>query len=205
MKQQLSRLSQCVVLLTLVLTLTACSPVATPPRNLYNLSVTIPPKTATNASQRVLLVTPTSAESPYKTNKMAYTTVGQPYQVNYFAEHFWAGAPSKLILPNISNAMIATGHFKAVVNPPYGGTANYRLDTDLLMLVQQFNSQGSQVTLSLHAVVANAQSDQIIRSQNFTVTQAASANNPQAGVIAANQALATLLPQLQAWVVSQTS
>ncbi len=183
--------------------LSACSPVAVPPKQYYNLSATLPMQSQTSA-QRVLLVTPTSAESPYKGNKIAYTEQEQPYQIHTFAENYWASAPAKLVTPNVTNAMISSGHFKAVANPPYGGSADYRLDTDLLTLVQQFNGNTSQVVFSLHAVLVNAQSNQILHSKNFTVTQTASANNPQAGVVAANQALTSVLQQLQTWVVNST-
>lgn len=184
--------------------LTACSPVKVPPKHYYNLTTAAPLQSKTASGHSILLVTPTSAESPYRSNRMAYTKQEQPYQVSYFGENFWAGAPAKLIAPNIATAMINTGHFKAVATPPYGGAADYRLDTDLLSLVQQFNGDSSQTTLSLHAVLVSAQSNLILSSQDFTVTKPATANNPQAGVVAANQALADAMQQLQAWVVKQT-
>ena len=203
-KQRLSHFCYGVALLALLFTVTACSPVATPPKYYYNLTATTPVMRSVNPSSHVLLVTPSSVESPYKSNKIAYTEQTSPYQISYFGEHYWASTPDKLLTPNITNAMVNTGHFRAVANPPYGGTADYRLDTDLVTLVQQFNGTNSQVTLSLRAVIVNAQNDQILRSQRFTVTKASSANNPQAGVIAANQALAEILSQLQVWVVGQT-
>lgn len=204
MKQRLLHLCLYLTLSAVLLTLTACSPVATPPKYYYNLTATTPVMHTVNPTAHVLLVTPSSVESPYNTNKIAYTEQTSPYQISYFGEHYWASTPDKLLTPNITNAMINTDHFKAVANPPYGGTADYRVDTDLVTLVQQFNGTSSQVTLSLRAVIVNAQNDQILRSQRFTVTKAASVNNPQAGVIAANQALAEILSQLQVWVVGQT-
>lgn len=195
-------LRNALVILALFL-LTACSPVTLPPKHYYNLQADVGQAKQNPTSQLVLLVTPTGAEAPYRSNKMAYSQSESPYQISYFTENFWASPPARLISPNVTRTMQASGYFKAVANPPYGGMATYRLDTDLLTLLQQFNGNTSSVTLSLQAVLVNAQSNQVLRSRQFTVTQAAVANNPQAGAIAANQALSNIMQQLRSWVIGK--
>lgn len=195
-------LRNALVILALLL-LTACSPVTLPPKHYYNLMTDVGQAKQKASSQFVLLVTPTGAEAPYRSNKMAYSESDSPYQISYFAENFWASPPARLISPNITRTMQASGYFKAVANPPYGGMATYRLDTDLLTLIQQFDGNRSSVTLSLQAVLVNAQSNQVLRSHQFTVTQAALANNPQAGAVAANQALNQIMRELQHWVIGK--
>ena len=193
----------CSLLLLMLLFSTACSPVTLPPKHYYNLEANLGQAKQNTASQLVILVTPTGAEAPYRSNKMAYSKSESPYQISYFAENYWASPPARLISPNVTRAMNASGYFKAVANPPYGGMATYRLDTDLLTLRQQFNGNTSSVTLSLQAVLVNAESNQVLRSRLFTVTQAAVANNPEAGAIAANQALSNVMQQLQSWVIGK--
>lgn len=180
--------------------LTACSPVTLPPKQNYNLVAQLPAPQVKQRSQIVLLVSRMTAQASVSSNKMAYTQSNYPYQVSYFAEHFWLNPPAKLIMPNIINSLSQSGLFKAVVVAPYGEQVDYRLDSDLQTLQQQFTGKQSQIILVIRTELTHVTTNQIVADRVFKETVTVNGNGPQAGVVAANQALSQFLVALNTWL-----
>jgi ABC-type uncharacterized transport system auxiliary subunit len=103
-------------------------------------------------------------------------------------------------MPNMINSLSQSGLFKAVVVAPYGEQVDYRLDSDLQTLQQQFTGKQSQVVLVIRTELTHVTTNQILADRVFKETVTVNGNGPQAGVVAANQALSQFLVALNTWL-----
>ena len=124
-----------------------------------------------------ILVTDPQASAGYQTESMLYES--KPYQLEAFANNAWAGRPAKMLLPLILQSLQYTGYFYAVTSSPYGEKADYRLDTHLLELQQNF---------LVKLVLTHVADGRVIASQIINQCVPCPADTPYGGVIAANEA-----------------
>lgn len=153
-------------------------------------------------SGKVLLITDPSAAPGFDVNKMAY--VQEPYRLNYFTRHRWVDTPADMLKPLIIEALQKTEHFKAVVATPFTGIADYRLDTTILMLQQNFMRSNSYVQWVVRNQLINNATQQVMAVKMFTITEKAPSNNPYGGVVAANHAAKAYLSQLAQFLITNT-
>jgi len=133
--------------------MTACSPVRLPDQKSYTLnSLNANTIHARHTNKTVLVTTPIAA-SAYATSRMAY--IKKPFQVQYFAENRWIAQPAQLLTPLMVASLQQTNHFKNVVGSPFTGNTNYRIDSQMLTLQQNFITNPSQIELSMRINVVN--------------------------------------------------
>jgi len=147
----------------------------------------------------VLLVEPTEATEAYDTTRMAYSE--QPFRLGYFRDHEWAEPPQRMIHRLLVRVLEQTGAFRMVVTAPDAAADNAVLRTELLALVQDDTRQPPVLRLSLHFELRGP-SGRSLASRELEVERPMSAATPEAGTEAANDAVAELLQQLAAIVVS---
>lgn len=188
----------------LLLLLSACSlgpNESSAPRS-YFLNPEIPWKNPRGHSERisasVLLVTQPKAQAGFDTARMVYLL--RPYEVSYYAYNQWADTPARLLHRIMVENLDKTGLWSAVLQSPGTVPAQYRLDTDNLILEQQFFSRPSHVRLALRAQVVDTKKPAILASQYFEVLEVTSTDDPYGGVQAANKAAANLLTELVKWL-----
>jgi cholesterol transport system auxiliary component len=148
----------------------------------------------------VLLVSDTKSSPGYADMRMVY--MDKAYQLKSFANSRWVDTPARMLSPLIVQTLQNTHHYKAIVAPPYVGMTGLRLDTELLVLQQEFFRKPSQVRLKLRAQLVNAVTETVIATRQFQVVENAAEETPYGGVKAANCAMATLLSQLANFCVS---
>jgi cholesterol transport system auxiliary component len=153
-----------------------------------------PARAAANAP--VLLLAPPSAAPGYDSARMLYQR--QPQQLEAFAFHEWLEPPARLMAPLMVQALQATGAFRAVLLAPTSGTGALRLETEVVRLQQDFGAQPSAVRLTLRAALIDAGTRHVLFTQVFDARVPASADNPVAGVAAAQQATQQVLGDLAA-------
>jgi cholesterol transport system auxiliary component len=175
------------------------SPVNTADNHLYVLNKVNANTVHAPTRPITLMVMMPTAVSPYNTPRMAY--VDKPYQINYFSKNRWVDTPGQMLQPLIAQSLQNTGHFQAVITPPFSGHYDAVLNTQLIELHQNFLVSPSQEYLVLRVQLVNASTQRIIATREFTAHVCAPEENPQGGVIAANQALAELLGQLSRFCV----
>lgn len=169
--------------------LSACgltSPVKLPQQSSYAITGPELGMSKQSRTQKTLLVSLPIASSGYQTTKMVY--VETPYKLNAFANNRWVAPPSEMLLPLLAERIRSVGYFKAVVTPPFSGMTNYRLDTQLLVLQQEFMRPTSLVRFVMQVTLINNASSQVIASRRFQVMVSSPENNPYSGVLAANKA-----------------
>ena len=150
------------------------------------------------SASATLLVSPPRPQAGFDTARMAY--LRRPHEVSYYAFNQWADTPARMLMGLFAQAMERTDLWRAVVQMPSTVRADYRLDSDNLLLEQRFFSTPSQVRLALRVQLIDLKQQRIIGTRDFEIFEEAPSDDAYGGVIAANRATAKLLEQLAAWV-----
>ena len=77
--------------------------------------------------------------------------------------------------------------------------ADYRLDTELVQLLQDFGPSPSRVVLALHATLVRASTRRVLAVRSFEIRVPAPSEDPSGGVRAANEAASTLARDVAAF------
>lgn len=134
------------------------------------------------------------AAAGFDSAQMVY--LRQPHKLEYFRESQWVNAPAVMLPPLIAAAMEANGAFGAVVQTPTSVPGQFRLELEIIRLQQEFISLPSREHVTLRAHLLNPATRQVIAWREFDVTVPAPTDDPYGGVIAANQAVRTVIAQL---------
>lgn len=182
-----------------ILFLTACA-VKLPPVSTYVL--TLPPVTSGPIvhpkTSYVLLVNQMTADPGYDSSQMIY--VKTPAHLQPYAYNQWVAPPAQMFMPLIVGRIESKHYFRAVVLSPFSGATNYRLDTRLLILQQEFMHPVSEVRCVVRAVLVDTKTNRVIASRNFQAVVPAPGNNPESGVGAANLAARQVADQIAVFV-----
>ena len=191
--------------LTLI-TLGACSalqPSATPPPTFYALDnarqAQLPPKqdpvqaTAQNA-KLTLIVNPPRAAAGFDSQRIIY--VREPHKLEYFANSEWVDPPALMLGPLVVAAVQNSGAFNAVVLTPGAAVGDWRLDTEIIRLQHEFQTQPSRVRFTLRAYLVDSKTRHVLAWREFDDYAPAESENPYGGVLAANKVVQTVLDKL---------
>ncbi|MCH9769938.1 MAG: ABC-type transport auxiliary lipoprotein family protein, partial [Gammaproteobacteria bacterium] len=192
------------IILFIVALLSACSlgsPVTLP--TVASYTVTNTAKTAFpryNKTRYTVLMAEPIAAPGYQTSAMVYMQT--PFRLKAFARHRWVAPPSLLLLPVLANQLRSRGYFATVVTPPFTGNTDYRVDTRLQILRQEFLRPQSQLRLVMQAFVIDNHNQKVIGSREFQNIINVTAKNPYAGVLATNRAASQLAKRMANFVVA---
>lgn len=146
------------------------------------------------AHAATLLVFPPETRPIYDTTQMAYTI--RPYQVDYFGYHEWGATPSNMLQPLLVKTLENTHYFSAVLTPPYSGSYTYLLRTEILELNQDFTSEPAVLQLTLRFQLSDGAANRVIATGEISLHEPMQQKTPDAGVVAANNAVAKALQEL---------
>jgi cholesterol transport system auxiliary component len=184
-------------------TLVGCglsTPVKLPQQFTYTLNSVKPTRAASaHRSANTILVSLPIPDPGYVSNNMIYEPI--PFDLRHFSNHQWAAPPAQMLMPLVAQALTNQGYFRGVVTTPFSGNTNYRLDTRLIALQQNFLRPQSREVLTLQETLTNNTTNQVMASRRFNAIVPAPQNNPYSGVVAANQAAHMLTGQIARWVV----
>lgn len=181
-----------------------CSPLKLPNPTMYQLAPTMPVTASANrpVAETLLVSLPQNAAG-YDSEKMAY--VQHQYQIGYFTKNQWVDNPASMLQPLMVEALQNSHHFAAVTGAPFSGLTDWRLDTTVLSLQQDFLTRPSQIELIVDARLVQTATQRIVAGKRFTVTVPAPIDTPYGGVQAANQATTLFLQQLTQFVAKGRS
>ena len=148
------------------------------------------------AAPTLLISTPRAAAG-FDSPRIIY--VREPHKLEYFAHSEWIDTPARMLSPLIVAAVENSGAFRAVVHAPSSASGDLRLDTDILQLQQEFESGASRVRFVLRAYLVEDASRRVIASREFEALATAPSADPYGGVVAANQAVRTVLENVAAF------
>jgi cholesterol transport system auxiliary component len=191
--------------------LCACSllsPTATPATVYYALdrAVTVAPAPgATTAALRdqapTLIVNPTHAAAGFDSPRIIY--LREAHKLNYFAHSEWVDPPARMLGPLLVSAITSSGAFRAVVLTPGAASGDLRLDTEIIRLQHEFQSSPSRVRFTLRATLVDDRTRRVLAWREFEALVPAASEDPYGGVLAANQAVQTVLQDLSRFLTER--
>lgn len=152
--------------------------------------------------EATLLVLVPETAPVYATTQMAYST--QTHQIAYFSRNEWAATPAQMIQPLIVETLRDTHCFREILSPPDFGRHTLALRTQILELKQDFTLEPAMLRLAMRAYVYREATNEVVATRELSVQEPMAERNPYAGVVAANNAMATLLRELAKFVVEST-
>jgi cholesterol transport system auxiliary component len=179
----------------------ACSllrPTATPPTAFYSFERPRGSAPVTAAAiAPTLIVNPATAAAGYDSQRIIY--VRETHKLEYYAHSEWVDPPARMLLPLLVAAVEETGAFRAVVLTPSAATGDMRLDTEIIRLQHEFQTQPSCVRFTLRAYLVDDKTRRVLAWREFDATVPAATDNPYGGVVAANRAVQKVLGELAAF------
>ncbi|MDF1647009.1 MAG: ABC-type transport auxiliary lipoprotein family protein [Legionellaceae bacterium] len=188
-------------LLSLLLITTGCSPVKKTVTNQYNL--TLLPYAARHHAHTpyALLISKPEAMAGYRTEQMLY--VKQRFTLLPFAKNAWSNPPADMLYPLLVQRFQDSHAFRAITSSPYADKADYRLDTQLIALHQDFLSNKSILKFTAKITVTRISDNRVLASRLLTQNVPCKTNTPYAGVVAANQASSAFVEKTLDFVIRQ--
>ncbi|HHF7345573.1 TPA: ABC-type transport auxiliary lipoprotein family protein [Legionella feeleii] len=180
--------------------LTACSPIKTPVTNQYKLAAFSNKQLAANAAHQSILVTTPDAVAGYQTEQMLY--IQQPFELGSFAKNAWIDPPADMLFPLIVQSLQRSGYFYAVASTPHSEQTDYRLDTQLIALQQNFLRKPSVLDLVVKVTLTHVSDNRVVASKVISQHVCCPMDTPYGGVIAANRATENLTAEVTNFVVN---
>ncbi|MFT4059510.1 MAG: ABC-type transport auxiliary lipoprotein family protein [Legionella sp.] len=180
--------------------LIACSPVKIPITNQYQLAQYSDKRFVRNPRPIALWVTAPEAVAGYQTNQMLY--INKPFEIEPFAKNSWTNPPADMLYPLMVKSLQSTGYFHAVMSSIYSQGADYRLDTQVLSLEQNFLKRPSILEFSVKVVLTRIPDNKVIASKIINQSVLCSTDTPYGGVVAANKAARQFTAIMSNFVVS---
>ncbi len=136
----------------------------------------------------------------HQTDQMLY--VKKPYQIEAFVKNEWVSPPAEMLYPLLVQSLQRSGYFYAVASSLYNVEADYRLDTQLLNLEQNFLKKPSAMDVTVKIVLTRVADNKVIASRIISQHIACPMDTPYGGVIAANKATLQLTATVTNFVIS---
>ena len=150
------------------------------------------------AKPEVLLVGMPRLDAIMNDNNMVY--LDGKHQIGYFSLNRWAAKPNEMFFTLLLNTMQQQSGYRAVVSAPYGGKSDLQLNIVNFSIVQDFTVRPSVVQVKMDARLTNTRQQNVLKTRVIQASVATSTDTPEAGVVAANQALAQCLTKLIVFV-----
>ncbi len=149
------------ILLVSLLSLLATScAIKAPVSNKYRLTQFSAEKLASTRTQHTLLITSPEAVEGYQSEQMIYST--KPFVLNSFTKNGWVSTPAGMLYPLLIQSLQQSGYFKAIASSAYADKTDYRLDTQLLEIQQNFTIKPSVLQVKIKAVVTRVSHNRMI-------------------------------------------
>ena len=179
--------------------LAGCGPVKSPAMNRYALTQSSTQVMQRLPSHKTILVTLPQSSPTLGGNDMLY--VMKAYQLRAFAKNQWIASPAHMLQPLLVRSLRHSRYFRAVVMGPSAALTQYRIDTKLLTLQQEFHQRPSQIHIAWEVTLINNDTGKVIGTKTFFAKQKTTSDTPYGGVKAANQVSAELLKQTTRFIV----
>lgn len=185
----------------LLILLASCSPVKLQQSNSYKLEAYSSKQFTSQSSKRSILITMPEAVAGYQTEDMLY--MQKPFELSSFAHNVWVDPPAEMLLPLIAQSLQRSGYFNAVTSTTNSELTDYRLDTQLIELQQNFITIPSHIELIVKVVLSHVSDNRVVASRLLSQRVKCPADTPYGGVTAANIATKNFTAEVTAFVLSQ--
>ena len=143
-------------------------------------------RTGGASSSGTLAVEPLRAAPGYDSRRMVYQ--GTPGQLDAFAFHEWVAPPAEMLAPLLVRALQDASGGYTVLPSPSAAVADWRLETQLLRLLQDFTVHPSQLRLSVRIVLLDGHNRRVLGWREVDISLPTTADDPVAGAATAQAA-----------------
>ncbi|MCA9561978.1 MAG: membrane integrity-associated transporter subunit PqiC [Myxococcales bacterium] len=154
-----------------------------------------------SATSGVLLVSTPRAYTTYQTRRLIYTD--RAFEIRSYAYNTWADSPAAMLEPLLIRVAERSGQFRSVVGLSAGVRADYRLDTEITALHQEFGQSGSIAHVALRLRIIDLADRSVVAQSDIDVTAPAPSDDAYGGVMAINDALSEALSDLLRFIVQE--
>jgi cholesterol transport system auxiliary component len=168
---------------SLILVGCAVKPLVT---NQYKLGAYCKKQLSKKPSSHSIFVNTPDAVAGYQREEMLYTS--KLFELKPFVHNAWVDQPAEMLLPLIIQSLQHSGYFHVVASSPGAEVTEYRLDTQLLELQQNFLTKPSAIHLVVKVVLVHVENNQVVASRIFGYQIPCLFDTPYGGVLAANRA-----------------
>lgn len=186
------------LIISILTFLSGCMPVKTSVLHQYKLEG-YSQQNNTKHLNRSILISQPEAMAGYQTEQMLY--IQKPYELSAFSENSWVGTPANMLYPLLIQTLQQSHAFSAVTSSPFADKVDYRLDTQILSMEQNFLTKPSIFELSVKAVLTRVMDNQVLASQLIRVKVPCKVDSPYGGVVAANQATVLLTQKIKTFIL----
>ena len=187
-------------LLALACVVTACiSPGPRDVQRYYVLEDSRSSSTKAEAGRKAtLLLAPTTVSGFYDTQGIAYSRA--PGMRSYYQYHSWTEPPGRRIDALLAARLERSGAFRTVASITSAVRGELVLNTYVTELYHDAAADPGSGHVALTAELTDPARRMLVARRSFTASAAAPSYDAPGAVQALNQALATLLDELVAWV-----
>ena len=135
----------------------------------------------------------------FESSQMAYVQV--KHELNYFATSQWAESPARMLVPLLVQRLEDSGMWSSVIPMPTSIRGDHRLELTNVTLVQEFLQDPSRIRLAWRGQLVNIKDRKVVGTRNFEKEAEAFSKDAYGGVLAAQQAVSSLLNDLMTWLI----
>ncbi|OYT93162.1 MAG: hypothetical protein CFE43_04825 [Burkholderiales bacterium PBB3] len=162
-----------------------------------------PPALAAGRKLPTLIVNPPYAAPGFDSARIIF--VRADHQLEYFAHSEWVEPPARMLGPLLVAALESTNAFGAVVLMPASAAGELRLNTELVRLQQNFQTQPSRVQVAVRVHLMDDRTRKVLQWREFKAEAIAASETPQGGVAAANAAIQKVLADVALFLSTRTA
>lgn len=182
-----------------ILLCSGCSSVKPNIINHYSLTQYSAKKIYQKKSEHTLLVSIPEAVAGFQSEQMKYTI--KPFALSSFTKNSWSNPPASMIYPLLIQSLQKSGYFEAVGSGAFVNKGEFRLDTQLIELKQDFTCHPSMLKLKMKAMIVKVSENYLQSARIFEIQVPCPQNTPYGGVIAANKATSILTQKITSYVI----
>lgn len=180
----------------------ACTPVKIPNITAWQLKAFSQKRWSRTEARHSILVVLPEAAAGYQSSGMLY--VKRRFSLKPFAKHAWVDSPASMLHPLLIESLQSSGYFQAVTSIPFAEPVEYRLDTQLLKLQQNFVKKPSVLEFSAKIVLTQMDKNRILVSRIINLEMPCPQDSPYGGVIAANKISEAFTAKVTGFVIKNT-
>jgi cholesterol transport system auxiliary component len=183
----------------------ACSALQPPPADPVSTYVLSARPASDRAPRRdvAIEVAASHAWPGYDTSDMVFQRV--PYDLERYAVNRWVDTPPRMLTPLVVRALEDSGAFRAIVQQPAATTTDFRLNTEVERLVQDFSARPSAIRIVVRVQLTDVRARRVVATKVFEASEPAVSDDAAGGAAAANAALAHVLAGIVRFCAEDTA
>lgn len=201
MKRCLLNIKAYVLVLIIAMLASGCGPIKPQVEHTYTLTLAHAKHHQKKTEPYTLLISKPSAMSGLHTGQMLY--LKRKFMLEPFAKNAWESPPADMLYPLLVKRFQGSHAFQAIASSPYADKTDYRLDTQLIDLYQDFTAPKSTIKFTAKVAIARVSDNHVLGSKLISRTIPCSQNTPYGGVMAANVAVSSFIEEALHFVIKQ--